>query len=77
MPKLNGITPPPLMVGTLSGINFRSNNKRAIKGIVCIKRMAFNIVGYSFSDYQHRDKQEQPRQNLFFHFIDPPKNTPP
>ena len=71
MPKLNDIAPPPPVVGTLSGINFRSNNKRTIKGIVCIKRTVFNIVGYSFSDYQHRDEQEQPHQNLSLHLLTP------
>ena len=58
MPKPNDIATPPSVVGTLSGINFRSNNKRAIKGIVCIKRTVFNIVLYSFGYYQHRDEQE-------------------
>ena len=70
MPKLNDIAIPPSVVGTLSGINFRSNNKRAIKGIVCIKRTVFNIVLYSFGYYQHRDEQEQPHQNFSLHFID-------
>ena len=69
--KPNGIAIPPSVVGTLSGINFRSNNKRAVKGIVCIKRTVFNIVLYLFGHYQYRDKQEQPHQNFFLHFIGP------
>ena len=69
MSKLNDIAILPSVVGTLSGINFRSNNKRAFRGNVCIKRIAFNIVLYSFGYYQHRDKQEQPHQNFSLQFI--------